>query len=185
VIDFYALLLKTIYPWRRLIFEMLYWLPLVVLFISSLGLVALRRVSGLPPWLERVAALPFYVISLPIATLLAGAEMLAGNVVIIQASGAWTLVLGFPIMVWLSFPADPAGTLVLANYFLAPFAVSLLSIYTLWGTIGRKGRFERSSSLAMRLLGSSILSLLFVWAFLSLRFYITCVASQAWHLRIF
>jgi hypothetical protein len=171
---------------RRLIFEMIYWLPLVVLLVSSLGLVALRRVSGLPPWLERVAALPFYVISLPIATLLAGVEMLAWTVVTIQAFGVSTLVLGFPIMVWLSFPVDPAGTLVLANYILAPFAVSFLSIYTLWRTIGRKGKFGHSSSLATRPLGASILSLLFVWAFLSLRFDITFVApSQAWHLRIF
>jgi len=72
---------------RRLIFEMIYWLPLVVLLVSSLGLVALWRVSGLPPWLQRLAALPFYVISLPIATLLAGVEMLAWTVVTIQAFG--------------------------------------------------------------------------------------------------
>jgi len=59
---------------RRLIFEMIYWMPLVMLFISSLGLIALKQVSGLPTWLERAATPPFYSVSLPVAALVVAAE---------------------------------------------------------------------------------------------------------------
>lgn len=60
---------------RELILELTYWTPLVALLLLSLGLIALKRISGLPPWAERMAAPPFYFVSLPIATLIVGMEM--------------------------------------------------------------------------------------------------------------
>src|SRR5689334_15673565 len=54
----------------------LWWAPLAALIVTSLGLVALKRMSNLPPWLARLIAPPFYLVSLPIATLTAGAGML-------------------------------------------------------------------------------------------------------------
>src|SRR6266566_5867613 len=35
---------------RELILELTYWTPLVALLLLSLGLIALKRISGLPPW---------------------------------------------------------------------------------------------------------------------------------------
>jgi hypothetical protein len=50
--------------------------PLAALLLVSLGLAVLKRRSSLSPWMARLAAPPFYLVSLPIATLIAGAEML-------------------------------------------------------------------------------------------------------------
>jgi hypothetical protein len=61
----------------QLPFVFVYWAPLIVLLASSFGLVALKRFSRRPPWTERLVRPPFYFVSLPIATLLAGIEMLA------------------------------------------------------------------------------------------------------------
>ena len=55
---------------------LLWWAPLAALIVTSLGLVALKRISNLSPWLARLTAPPFYLVSLPIATLIVGAEML-------------------------------------------------------------------------------------------------------------
>lgn len=109
---------------RQLILELIYWIPLGALLMSSLGLIALRRLSRLPIWLERVAALPFYFVSLPMATLLVGAEMLVWTTASVRDFGGLAFVLSFPFIVWLSFPVDPAGTLAYANSYVAPFAVA-------------------------------------------------------------
>jgi hypothetical protein len=61
---------------RELILKLAYWTPLIALLVSSLGLIALKRLSGRAPWARRLAAPPFYFISLPIATLLATTELL-------------------------------------------------------------------------------------------------------------
>jgi hypothetical protein len=44
--------------------------PLAALLLVSLGLVVLKRRSGVSLWMARLAAPPFYPVSLPIATLL-------------------------------------------------------------------------------------------------------------------
>jgi hypothetical protein len=56
--------------------QLLRWAPLAALIAASLGLIALKRIADLPPWIARLTAPPFYLVSLPIATLVAGAEML-------------------------------------------------------------------------------------------------------------
>jgi hypothetical protein len=53
-----------------LLFLLSAFLPLVALLLVSLGLVVLKRRSSLPAWLARLAAPPFYLVSLPIATLI-------------------------------------------------------------------------------------------------------------------
>ncbi len=50
--------------------------PLAALLLVSLGFVVLKRRSGLSPWMARLTTPPFYLVSLPIATLIAGAQML-------------------------------------------------------------------------------------------------------------
>jgi|SRR5689334_11981363 hypothetical protein len=169
---------------RKLILESLYWIPLVTLLVSSLGLVALKRVSGLPLWLERVSAPPFYFVSFPIAALFAGAEMLIWTVANVYYFG-WAFVFSLPIVVWDSFSLDPAGTLGYANFCVAPFAVFFLSGYMLWRSIGRKREHSHSSGVAMRPLRALIPLFVFVWAFLSLRDNILFIAPNSLHLRVF
>ncbi len=60
---------------RELILELTYRTPLITLLLSSLGLIALKRISALPLWAERLAGPSFYFVSLPIATLIVGMEM--------------------------------------------------------------------------------------------------------------
>ena len=60
---------------RELLPELTYWTPLIALVLSSLGLIALKPISGLPPRAQRLATPPFYFVSLPIETLIAGMEM--------------------------------------------------------------------------------------------------------------
>jgi hypothetical protein len=57
------------------VLELTHWTPLMALVLLSLGLIALNWMSG--PWAKRLAAPPFYFVSLPVATLIVGAEMFA------------------------------------------------------------------------------------------------------------
>ncbi len=85
-------------------------IPLVVLLLVSLSLVVLKRRSNLRPWLSRLAAPPFYLVSLPIATLTVGAEMLGGYfllLLLILYMGLFPHILRvFPffILPWYAFP---------------------------------------------------------------------------------
>ena len=65
----------------ELILELIAWAPLIALLLSSLALVVLKRISGLPPWVRRLTIPPFYFVSLSIAMLTIGMEVLAGYVV--------------------------------------------------------------------------------------------------------
>src|SRR5581483_10777789 len=60
----------------RLITLLSFLVPVAALLLVSFSLVVLKRRSNLRPWLSRLAAPPFYLVSLPIATLVVGAEML-------------------------------------------------------------------------------------------------------------
>jgi hypothetical protein len=171
----------------EVILESMYWIPLVALLVSSLGLVALKRVSGLPLWLERVAAPPFYFVSFPVATLLAGAELLIWTGADVYYFG-WAFVCSLLFVVWDSFSVDPAGTLGAfgyANFCVAPFAVLFLSGYMLWRTIGRQRERSHSSGVAMRPLRTLVPLFVFVWAFLTLRDNILSIAPSSLHLRVF
>jgi hypothetical protein len=65
---------------RRLILELIAGAPLIALLLSSLGLIMLKRISGLPPWVRRLTIPPFYFVSLSIATLIIGMEVLVVDV---------------------------------------------------------------------------------------------------------
>src|SRR5262249_18028014 len=62
---------------KPILLELMYCMPLVALVVASLLLIALKRISSLPVPVKRLAAPPFYCVSLPIATLIVGAEILA------------------------------------------------------------------------------------------------------------
>lgn len=61
---------------NTLLFRLSFFVPLVALLLGSLALVVLKWRSGSSRWLARLAVPPFYLVSLPIATLIVGAEML-------------------------------------------------------------------------------------------------------------
>jgi len=169
----------------ELILELIYWAPLVALLVTSLGLVALKRVSGLPVWLQRVVTPRFYLVALPLATLLVGMEMLAWNVRTIHRIttffGGPEAILYFAYDLRDTFPDHPVGTLLLVNSFMAPFVVLIISGYMLWRVLGRRGEPERSRGLRALLAG-----LVFAWVFLTIRYEILFVAhGPFWHLRIF
>jgi hypothetical protein len=168
---------------RELIVELAYWIPLVALLASSLGLIALKRVSGLPGWLDRVAAPPFYFVSLPIATLLAGMEMLSEILLVIYHQISFLIfVLGLPIL--LCFDTSPlADRLAFANFLLAPFGASFVSGYLLWLSVRRGDELNRASG-AERKLRALLLVLIFGWAFLSLRHELLVLAGRFYHPRI-
>jgi hypothetical protein len=58
----------------------------VALLLVSLGLVVLKRRSNLPAWMARLTTPPFYLVSLPIATLIVGAEMLVLYSLVVMSS---------------------------------------------------------------------------------------------------
>lgn len=61
-------------PWPREILELAYWVPLAVLVLVSVARIALDRRNG-----------PFYLISIPVATLIAGLEWLLFGIVSVYA----------------------------------------------------------------------------------------------------
>jgi hypothetical protein len=168
------------------ILELYYWAPLVALLLSSLGILALKRASRLPLWLRRILAPPFYFVSLPIATLVVGAEMLTMTAAKIYQFGALAYLLGIPILILFGFPYGPAESFVLANLWGAPFAVSFVSGYTMWRMVGRGSGPERPPGQVRQQLRALIHVLVFAWAFLTLRYEILLIAARpVWHLRIF
>jgi len=60
----------------KVVIELACWTPPIVLILLWLGLIAARSISRPLPWAGRLVAPPFHFVSLPIATLIAGMEML-------------------------------------------------------------------------------------------------------------
>src|ERR1700744_111987 len=153
------------------IFELTYKAPLVALLLTSLGLIALKlvlkRVSGLPLWMQRVMAPPFYFISLPVATLLVGTVLLATS-----ARGICRLILApealnflIAASLWVLPRYDPVAWLRLLNFFIAPFVVLPISGYMLWRTLSDVNGHRLPSRHRLRAL---LLVLAFAWAVLSI-----------------
>jgi hypothetical protein len=162
---------------RRLTFELAYWTPLVTLLLLSLGLVALKRIKRLSPWLKHLVAPPFYFISLPLATLVVGMEMLF-----------WVIVF------FLSGPSDMdmrlrfVGNCFLLSFILAAspwpaiIEVAILG-YGLWAALIYSGLvlgrvfldeedWKFPAKETERRLMAIILLTAFVWAWVSIRYVI-------------
>jgi hypothetical protein len=110
---------------RELILGLMVWAPLIALVLSSLGLIVLKRISGLPPWVRRLTIPPFYFVSLSIVTLTIGMEVLVVDVFAwlslfdVYHDWQWTIFMGalftflvpaFGVMrAWEASPDVPAG----------------------------------------------------------------------------
>lgn len=166
MIDCYALLREAIYGWLDLPPALQLGVPLVTLVGASLLLVALKRVSGLPRWLQRVVDPPFYLVSLPLATLIVGTELLAWvapavhHLALVPSSLMLT-----PLYFLIGSSYDPIAACTIANCLVAPFAVFFSSIFMLWRTLGRRKEGEPFVTQKRMVL---FLVIVFAWGFLTL-----------------
>jgi hypothetical protein len=133
----------------QLLLELTYWLPLVALLLSSLGLIALKRMSGrLPPWAERLLASSFYVVASSIATLVIGIEVLGWYALISYSNGwlshpysyGWLAGIEIILLVaWIEFPSHPVEVFIYGISFVALCAAQFVSARLLWRTLWRRG----------------------------------------------
>lgn len=140
----------------------------VALLLVPLALVVLKRRSNLPVWIARLTTPPFYLVSLPIATMIVGAEMLAFYSVlfvisVITSSDGFSWDYKFHLFFLNPVPAfyfygRPA---VIAS-FIAFWAAVLISGYLLAQTVLRDDH-RSSSRIAGRILQGSFLLLCFAW----------------------
>jgi hypothetical protein len=162
----------------------------VALLLVSLGLVVLRGRSNLPAWIARLTAPPFYLVSLPIATLIVGAEMLAVYSFyviseLMSPSGfAWKYKFEL-------FFLNPVPTALLAllldsffsvtpslfdratiGIFLSFWVVMFVSGYLLWQALLRDNHRQPHSHIGVRVL-PGVLLVCFVWALFYLVSYIS------------
>jgi hypothetical protein len=173
-----------IIPW---LVRLLCVTPFVVLVAVSLGLVILKRRSGLSPWLTRLTAPPFYLVSLPIATLIVGAEMLGLYSLIalvdflspLQLSWSFVfesflnvLLAGLTVSFFFSDPSvDLVAPVILASL-VGFWAATLISGYLLWRTVRREDHRQPASCVAGQRLRGLLLLIAFAWAVIYLVTYI-------------
>jgi hypothetical protein len=116
-------------------------------------------------------AQPFYFVSLPLASLVAGMELLTWT-----APGIHRLVLlvgeslrlGILFAIASDLLSDLRDTPRFANLLVAPFAVLFASAFMLWRTLRRRKECEPSLSEAGQRRKASLLLIVFVWALLTL-----------------
>ena len=175
---------------------LLWWAPLAALIVTSLGLVALKRISNLSPWLARLTAPPFYLVSLPIATLIAGAGMLGlYSLVVLDLllyyrtfwyllyfdfvrAASFGLVIPLPPHL-VEFPYLP--DLLFALTFVLPmgfWAATGISGYLLWRTVWREDHHQPSSRMATQRLRGLLLLILFEWTHVLLVTFITSLMAR-------
>lgn len=161
--------------------------PLVALLLVSLWLVVLKRRSDFSPWMARLAAPPFYLVSPPIATLIVGAEMLGVYSLLILhdllSPVSWSDVFGdflnplpfayFLTLFTMELPfdlrfVDCADIASLVGF----WAATAISGYLLWLTVRRKGHRQPSSRIGSRRLRGLLLLVSFAWAYIYLVTYI-------------
>jgi len=172
-----------IIPW---LVRLLCVTPFVVLVAVSLGLVILKRRSGLSPWLTRLTVAPFYLVSLPIATLVAGAEMLGLYSLIavmdfLSPGISWSFIFGSflnlilaGITVSFFFP-DPSHDFfapAILAFLVGFWAAMLISGYSLWQTVWREDRRQPVSRVAGQRLRGLLLLIAFSRAVIYLVTYI-------------
>jgi hypothetical protein len=157
---------------RQLVLELAYWTPLVTLLLLSLGLIALERITGLSPWAKRLIWPPFYFISLPVATLVVGMEMLTW-IVRFFLSGppdvdSLTLFLGNLYVFLLMLAAFPL--LAILGYGL--FAALVFSGLTLGRVFLDEEDWKCPALETKRRLTAIVLLAAFVWAWVTIRYLI-------------
>lgn len=140
----------------------------VALLLVSLGLVVLKRRSNLPAWMARLTTPPFHLVSLPIATLIVGAEMLVLYSLVVMSSllSPYGFSWDYKFQLFFLNPVPafyfyrrPA---VIAS-FIGFWAAVLISGYLLGQTLLRDDHHP-SSRIAGRLLRGLLLLLCFAWA---------------------
>ena len=164
-----------------------FYVPLAAFLLVSLGLVVLRRRSNLLPWLSRLATPPFYLVSLPIATLIVGVEMLGWYVFLplsILSQRPLSVVLGiFPFLIlpWQAFPStfrSESYTLAVFGSLIAFWVATLISGFLLWRTLWREDHHHASSRVASRFLRALLLFICFAWTL----FYLASYVHRFWFL---
>jgi hypothetical protein len=140
----------------------------VALLLVSLGLVVLKSRSNLPAWMARLTAPSFYLVSVPIATLIVGAEMLALYSLLVisellspygfswKYNSNYFFLNPVPAFYFYERPA------VIAS-FIAFWAAVLISGYLLGQRVLRDDH-QSSSRTAGRILQGSLLLVCFAWA---------------------
>jgi hypothetical protein len=160
--------------------------PLAALLLVQIRLAVLKRRS-ISPWMARLAAPPFYLVSLPIATLVAGAEMLglyslivshylSAGISLRSVFGDFTLnvlLVGF-LGQFLSYGRlfqaleGPAIFAFLLGFWTATF----VSIYLLRQTIWQERDRQPPLRIARQRLRGLALLIAFAWAVIYLATYI-------------
>jgi len=161
--------------------------PLAALLLVSLGLVVLKRRSDLLPWMARLSAPPFYLVSLPIATLIAGAEMLGLYSLIalmdflspLQLSWKFVfesflnvILAGLTVSFFFSDPSNDFFAPAILAFIAGFWAATLISGYSLWQTVWREDRRQPVSRVAGQRLRGLLLLIAFAWAVIYLVTYI-------------
>jgi hypothetical protein len=177
----------------QLLLELTYWLPLMALLLSSLGLIALKRMSGrLPPWVERLLAPPFYFVALSIASLVAGIEVLGWYALVSYANGwlfqsysyGWLTGIGILWLgAWVEFPVHPVEVLLYGASFVAFCAAQFVSGRLLWLTLWQGGKREFSSNKPKQHLRALFLLVVFAWTFVGIRSFVLWCADDH-HLEV-
>jgi hypothetical protein len=141
----------------------LFCIPLFVLFVSSLGLIGLKRISRLPHWAARLAAPPVYLVALPIATVITGLLIFTSTFwgwYLVFGPDLWELALKAISLTGLRILLQALPGLLLLLVF--SFAGMFVSAYLLWRTLRQKDEQGSRSKHAPRL-RALVLLLAFLW----------------------
>jgi hypothetical protein len=157
---------------QELIIKLTYWTPLIAFVLSSLGLIALRWIPGLPPWAQRLSASPFYFVSLPFATLVVGLEMFVWMVAYVfelKELYAVDRSLEIILLIWRGFgcflQVFPVAISLFISSFLVFCVLPFVSARMLWRALRQQGERKYSSNGA-RHFGVLLLLFVFAWTFL-------------------
>src|SRR5215510_14257747 len=176
----------------RLIVELIAWAPLIALLLSSLGLIVLKRISGLPPWMRRLTVPPFYFVSLSVALLTIGMEVLvlyvfsllsilymyhdlfdrydAWLTFICMGGNALLFVTAMDAMVdWSPSLGESLTHPIAFVVFIAFWAAQFVSGRLLWRSLCRDDERESPSNKTMQHLKALLLLFIFAWVFLNVR----------------
>ena len=170
----------------------------VMLLLVSLALVVLKGRSNLPAWIDRLTTPPFYLVSLPIATLIVGVEMLAlySLFVISGLLSPYGFSWDYKFELFFLNPVPAALLALLLNsffsvtpalfdratigFFLSFWVVTFVSGYLLWHTVLRDNLRQPHSHIAGRVLRGFLLLVCFAWALFYLVSYIAWLRTPLW-----